>query len=46
MLLSLTNAPYSCQSMWGKKGKKKKAGSVISLILAPYYTACFHFMPV
>lgn len=26
--------------------EKKKAGSVISLILAPYYTACFHFMPV
>lgn len=26
MLLSLTNAPYSCQSMWGKKRKKKKKG--------------------
>lgn len=28
--LSLTNAPYSCQSMWEKK--RKKAGNVISLI--------------
>lgn len=28
-----------------KEKKKKKAGNVIS-DLAPYYTACFHFMPV
>lgn len=43
--LSLINAPYSCQSMWEIRKKKKGWQCNIS-DLAPYYTACFHFMPV